>query len=123
MKVAHFCTFPHGGAATAAIRQHNGLRQAGVDSQFYYFIDEKDQPRGDDFTKVEFIPVQHKGPLASVSSFLAKRRRRRIHRLYDEHLDQRDSTLETYAMAEQPNPSVLDWSSIDADIVLSLIHI
>jgi len=116
MKVAHFCTFPHGGA-TAAIRQHNGLRQAGVDSQFYYFIDEKDQPRGDDFTKVEFIPVQHKGPLASVSSFLAKRRRRRIHRLYDEHLDQRDSTLETYAMAEQPDPSVLDWSSIDADIV------
>ena len=117
MKVAHFCTFPHGGAATAAIRQHNGLRQAGVDSQFYYFIDEKNQPRGEDFTKVEFVPAGHKGLLAPASSFLAKRRQRRIYRLYDEHLDQRDSTLETYAMAEQPNPSVLDWGSIDADIV------
>ena len=117
MKVAHFCTFPHGGAATAAIRQHNGLRQAGIDSQFYYFIDEKEQLRSDDFSKIEFISVQHQGPLASVNSFFAKRRRRRIHRLYDEHLDQRDPMLETYAMAEQPNPSVLDWTSIDADIV------
>ena len=117
MKVAHFCTFPHGGAATAAIRQHNGLRQAGIDSRFYYFIDEKEQLRSDDFSKIEFISVQHQGPLASVNSFFAKRRRRRIHRLYDEHLDQRDPMLETYAMAEQPNPSVLDWTSIDADIV------
>ena len=117
MKVAHFCTFPHGGAATAAIRQHNGLRQAGIDSQLYYFIDEKEQLRSDDFSKIEFISVQHQGPLASVNSFFSKRRRRRIHRLYDEHLDQRDPMLETYAMAEQPNPSVLDWTSIDADIV------
>ena len=117
MKVAHFCTFPHGGAATAAIRQHNGLQQAGVDSRFYYFIDEKNQSFGDDFTKIEFTPAQHEGPLAAVTSFLAKRRRRRIHRLYDKHLDNRDLSLETFAMAEQPAPSILDWASIDADIV------
>ena len=117
MKVAHFCTFPHGGAATAAIRQHRGLQQAGVDSQFYYFIDEKDQPRGDDFSKIEFTPAVHEGPLAAVNSYFAKRRRKRIHRLYDEHLTQRDSSLETYAMAEQPEPGILDWAAIDADIV------
>ena len=117
MKVAHFCTFPHGGAATAAIRQHNGLRQAGVDSRFYYFRDEKNQTLGSDFSKIEFSPVRNEGPLASVNSFLAKRRRRRIHRLYDEHLESRDEQLETFAMAELPDPTVLDWSSIDADIV------
>ena len=70
MKVAHFCTFPHGGAATAAIRQHKGLRQAGVDSRFYYFRDEKDQTLDNDFSKVEFFPPRNIGPLAAVNSFL-----------------------------------------------------
>ena len=117
MKVAHFCTFPHGGAATAAIRQHNGLKQAGVESRFYYFRDEKNQTLGDDFSKIEFSPARNEGPLAAVKTFLAKRRRRRIHRLYNDHLESRDQQLETFAMAELPDPTVLDWNSIDADIV------
>ena len=117
MKVAHFCTFPHGGAATAAIRQHVGLRAAGVDSRFYYFRDEKKQTLDSDFLKVEFSPPVNDGPFAAVHSFLAKRRRRRIHRLYDEHLEGRDPQLETFAMAELPDPTTLDWDSIDVDIV------
>jgi len=117
MKVAHFCTFPHGGAATAAIRQHSGLRQAGIDSHFYYFRDEKNRLLGGDFSKVDFAPVQPSGPLAAVNKFLTKRRQRRIYRLYDEHLESRDETLETFAMAELPVPTALDWNSIDADIV------
>ena len=117
MKVAHFCTFPHGGAATAAIRQHSGLRQAGIDSHFYYFRDEKNRLLGGDFSKVEFSPVQPSGPLAAVNKFLTKRRQRRIYRLFDEHLESRDETLETFAMAELPVPTALDWNSIDADIV------
>ena len=117
LNVAHFCTFPHGGAATAAIRQHNGLRQAGIDSQFYYFRDEKNQSLDGDFSKVEFSPARNNGPLAAVNSFFAKRRRRRIHRLYDEHLRNRNSQLETFAMAELHDSTVLDWASIDADIV------
>jgi len=117
IKVGHFCTFPHGGAATAAIRQHNGLRQAGVDSRFYYFRDEKNQTLDNDFSKFEFSLVRNKGPLAGINSFFAKRRRRRICRLYDEHLEARDQQLETFAMAELPEPTIFDWDSIDVDII------
>jgi glycosyltransferase involved in cell wall biosynthesis len=117
MKVAHFCTFPHGGAAAAAKRQHHGLLAAGVDSRFYYFRNEQDVPLDETFEQVEFPANRYEPPFGFVQKYFAKRRQRRIYRQFDEHLASRTSEGETYAMSELAEPTVLDWRKIDADVV------
>lgn len=117
MKVAHFCTFPHGGAAAAAKRQHRGLLEAGVDSRFFYFRNESNVGLDETFEQVQFKANRYEPPFGFLQKFLAKRRQRRVYRQFDQHLANRDPAGETYAMAELAEPTVLDWQKIDADVV------
>lgn len=117
MKVAHFCTFPHGGAAAAAKRQHRGLLAEGVESRFYYFRNEQNVALDETFEQVEFLANRYEPPFGFIQKFFAKRRQRRIYRQFDEHLASQKPGGETFAMSELAEPTFLDWQKIDADVV------
>ena len=53
ISVSHFNTFPYGGAATASLRNHAGLVQQGVDSQYFWFRDERGGSHGDNVRQIE----------------------------------------------------------------------
>jgi glycosyltransferase involved in cell wall biosynthesis len=117
MKVAHFCTFPHGGAAAAAKRQHRGLLESGIESRFYFFRNDKNVALDTTFEKIVFKANHYAPPFGFVRKYLDRRRQRRVYRLYNQHLEPKSELDETFAMAELPEPTVLDWSKIDADVV------
>jgi glycosyltransferase involved in cell wall biosynthesis len=119
VKVNHFNTYPHGGAANAAMRIHQGLVDSQVDSTFFYRLNEKETP-----TDPRVLPVQFTEPgfrptiLKPLIRKLEKRRRRKIHQLYDTHLANRDgSEHEVFSMARLPVPTRLDWTQHNCDII------
>lgn len=125
MKVAHFNTFLTGGAATAAQRIHeglNGLENSNVSSDFYYRQLEGDPavPASLATRNVKPMPLKP-NRLSRFQTPLAYRKyKQRKHRIYDQyntHLANRSAEDETFAMAELPEPTQLNWSAIDADIV------
>ncbi len=122
MRIAHFNTFPHGGAATAAMRIHAGLkgfRSSVVSSQFWYRSNEREPIADPRFRPIEFVPPAD-GPVHRAHSFFSHRatrqRQKQIYRLFDAHLANRPREMETFAMAELPESTVLNWPEIDADI-------
>lgn len=116
-RVAHFCTFPHGGAATAAKRLHQGLRSQGVASHFYYHRNQQAVALDDSFSQVEFSPKQHGRLTGAFTRRLDKRRQRRIYQLFNQDLAVRPEHAETFSMAELPEATSLDWAAIDADVI------
>ena len=123
MNVAHFCTFPHGGAANAAIGQHLGLRDAGINSQFYYYrnqqadsISEIELDPAAGFQQLEFAETGA-GLFPPLARRFHKSRQRKIYELYNKHLAVRPPQTETYSMAELPEPTELEWDRVDADVV------
>lgn len=116
MKVAQFNTFPYGGAANAAMRIHRGLQQNKIDSRFYYHRDTKDTVIDSSFQQIEFSPPRYGVFSGAVQKRIDRRREKEVYRLYNDHVAMRPESMETFSMARLPEPTFLDWKSIDADI-------
>lgn len=117
MKVAQFNTFPYGGAATAATRLHQQLGQRGVESRFFYHRNEKGSlPAADGFEQIEFPVSNYRGFSGAVQRRKDKRRQREVYRQYNEHIALRPPNQETFSMAQLPQSTPLDWSTIAADV-------
>ncbi len=116
MKIAQFNTFPYGGAATAAKRLHEQLLQRKVESNFYYRLNDKQIQLDDSFRCVEFRKPRS-GVWGAIDKRLNRQREKTIHRLYDGHIAGRPDGLETFSMADLPEPTALDWAGINADVV------
>jgi len=105
MHVQHYTTFPYGGAGSAARRLHESLVAAGIDSHLVYApLADPEKCQGlVRSTPARFAESQPaKGLRARWSERQLKRRRRRIHRLFDTHLANRnpDGVLEGFSMAQ-----------------------
>ncbi|MEL7496635.1 MAG: glycosyltransferase [Planctomycetota bacterium] len=116
-RIAHFCTFPHGGAAAAAKRHHHSLLDAHVDSHFYFHRNQKNVAVDETYSQVQFDSVRHGWLTGAVTRRLEKRRQRRIYDLFNRFLAVRPESAETFSMAELPEPTPLNWQQVDADIV------
>ncbi len=117
MKVSHFNTFPYGGAATAATRLHSQLRQLGIESEFCFHRNERQVVTDSTFRRIEFAPPQF-GPLRGpLKRRQHRRRQKEIYRQFNEHLATRPPEVETFSMADLPNPTGLDWAQFNSDIV------
>ncbi len=115
MIVNHYNTFPHGGAATAAKRIHRELKRVGVDSRFYYRMNESATALDRSFHRLEFS--EGRGLWQAISKRLRKSTQRKIHQQYDHHIAGRVHEGEVFSMAELPEPTRLDWSAQFADVV------
>ena len=126
--VRHLSTFPHGGAAMAALRLHTGLKRYEVNSQFFYHLDNEADTSTDqeDFRTLTFDKRGHlrssDGKKLDWLSFrLARLKEKRIHRLFHRHLTNRPEGFETYAMARLPYPT--PFSQIDQWQVNDIVHL
>lgn len=98
MIVNHFNTFPYGGAATAALRLHAEYLNRGLDSRFLYCKRDREP---DSTAPVSRIQWSTRRRLSDpFQQLFEKRRVRRIYRMFDQHLAQRDPHLELFSMAE-----------------------
>ncbi len=114
MIIDHFCTFPHGGAGTAARRLHERLRDTGIDSRFNYWKDQTSQDLGQDYRRIEFVELKSVNPL---SRKLEKRRRRQICDRYDKHLATRPDNFELFTIPWTLERTKLKFSRELTDIV------
>ena len=120
MKVNHFNTYPHGGAANAALRIHNGLLQQGVNSNFLYRINDKPELDLQQARQIEFenTPAKPSKLFGPIQKKLDKRRRKQIHRLYDIHLaDRQQNVHEVFSMARLPDTTRFDWNENSSNLV------
>ena len=99
MMISHFNTFPYGGAATAALRLHQEYLNQGHHSQFFYSKQDREPDSSAPISRVQW-DAKRPSIREHFNSFFEKRRVRRIHRMYDEHLADRDPNLELFSMAE-----------------------
>lgn len=117
MRVGHFNTYPHGGAFIAAARFHEELLAQGQDSQFYYRHALRPAPNDETYQLLDYAgPTrwQKLNPWHAETDFL---RRRRIHDLFDLHLSGRTVPSENFTMAEQTEPTRLNWAELELDVV------
>ncbi len=101
MQVLHFSTFPYGGAAVAARRLHEELLKHGCDSRFIYSLNDRGPCLIPAAAQIDHAPSQTRRWPNFLAGWWQRRRSRRICRDYDRHLAARDSSLETFSMAEQ----------------------
>jgi len=117
LTVSHFNTFPYGGAATASLRTHAKLLQQGVDSRYYWFRDERGGANAPHVNQISLIPPKS----SFLKSLFGKRKQRqqqkKIFRLFDTHLQERDPNLETFSMARLPEPGALPAHAASVDVV------
>ncbi len=116
MKIDHYNTYPHGGAATAATRLHGELTRRGVSSRLFYRYDHQSLAWGPAVQSIDFS-VSEGTASNPFQNLFAKRRRRRIHGLYDRHLAVRDPAMEVFSMAELPEPTRLPRDQRRPDIM------
>jgi hypothetical protein len=116
-RIAHFNTYPHGGAAVAAIRLNRELNRMGDDSTLYWSHSNREIPENHSVRK---MPVRE-NERASIGSFLTKplrkMRRNSLQLAWENEVEPRDSSLEVFSLAEQFKPVAPDWNRIHADIV------
>ena len=126
MKINHYNTYPYGGAANAAKRIHNGIVNQGIDSAFYYHIDDRNSSETTNdpnlvqlrYRKPELNKKNRFNLWSPLRKRIEKRRTREIHRLYDFHIRPRSSNEhEVYSMARLPQKTSLDWAQQQSDIV------
>ncbi len=117
MRVSHFNTFPYGGAATAAKRMHRQLLDVGVDSEFCFHRNDKGVETDSTYKQINFDEPKFGVLTGSVQRRLHKRRQKKIYQLHNDHLALRPPGVETFSMAELPNPTKLNWSNINSDVV------
>ena len=116
MKIAQFNTFPYGGAANAAMRIHRGLQQNHIDSRFYYHRNTKSPVADPSFHQIEFSPPKYGVLSGAIQKRIDRKREKEVYQLYNDHIAMRPPGQETFSMAQLPEPTILDWKSLDADI-------
>ncbi len=117
LSVSHFNTFPYGGAATAALRTHAELLQQNVDSRYYWFRDQRNGTHGPAVERVELTPPEKTFLQALLGKKKQRAQQKVIYRLFDTHLQNRESTLETFSMARLPTPGALPAGATNVDVV------
>ena len=117
LTVSHFNTFPYGGAATAALRTHAKLIQQGVESQYYWFRDDRKGSHGPHVNQVKLESPK----TTFLKSLFGKKKRRQqqkeIYRLFNTHLQDRDPASETFSMARLPEPGAIPAHASNVDVV------
>ncbi len=101
----------------AAKRMHRQLIDVGVDSEFCFHRNDKGVETDSTFKQIGFEEPKFGVLTGSVQRRLHKRRQRKIYQLHNDHLALRPPGAETFSMAELPNPTKLDWSNIDSDVM------
>ena len=96
MIVNQINTFPYGGAAAAANRIHCRLLEKGIDSRFLYEKTDREVV----VPNAQRIRWANQKSKNVVGRLLERRRVKRIHRMYDQHLANRDRNLELFSMCE-----------------------
>ena len=121
MKVSHFNTFPHGGAAVAARRISRQLQRVGVDSRFYYHRWDQDTPptkgKTEALEKAQVLENIPRNSLPLLAKRREKKRLRGIWKQHNEHIAFRPSDAETFSMAQLPEQSRLNWPRINSAVV------
>ena len=117
MKVAQFCTFPYGGAATAVKRLHNRLIEQKVQSQFYFNRNLKSEISDPSFQKVKFSEPRYGIFSRRFQRRIEEKRQKKVYRQYVDHIALRPQNLETFSAAQLSNLSALNWQAIDCDVV------
>ena len=121
MIINHFSTYPYGGAATAADRIHQGIRERGLDggdvnSRFFYSINDREPPADLSFVKLNAGPSVSKSIWQPFRKRANRRRLNKIYRLYDTHIAGRPEGLEVFSMPEQPDETAFDWNRLGGDV-------
>lgn len=115
MQICQFNTFPYGGAAYAARRLHDSLRDDGVDSRFYYWknngLELDESYRELTFEKVEGLKL-----FAPLVRQQKKIRQRKIKKRYDKHIRPRSKDMEVFSGAQLLEETRLDWDQYGGDI-------
>ncbi len=116
-RIAHFNTYPHGGAATAALRLHRQLRADGNDSLVYWSHCDHAEPVEPGLNRLPLVSSTRGGLGAALTRPLVRQRQRTISSSWDSQIARRDQSAEVFSMAEQYEPLVPDWRLINADVV------
>ena len=116
MIVNHFNTFPYGGAATAALRLHAQYLNLGIDSRFNFSQQDREPDSSAPVTQIQWKKPDVSFRNRFVKPF-EKRRIRKIHRMYDTHLAQRDPNLELFSMAQQVERNRLNSQEFASGVV------
>lgn len=117
MKVSHFSTFPYGGAAAAGLRTHRQLQKTGVDSQFFFHRNDRDEKFESSVRQADLAEPKQGLFQRLTRGRQKKQRNKSIYQLYDQHLATRDPQAETFSMARLPEESFLSPASVDADVI------
>jgi glycosyltransferase involved in cell wall biosynthesis len=112
MRVCHFSTYTHGGAAFAARRLHEGLLTCGIDSRF---VHGEDRSLIDDPTFQKLVTKQpSKHPLMVHYRRWVTRRARTDYR---KHLVDRPPEFEGFSAARLFERTPFDFQQLDTDLV------
>jgi len=117
MRIGHFNTYPHGGAFIAAARFHEELLDQGLESSFFFRHSQRPAPSHPSYQELAFSGPsrwQKMNPWHKESEHL---RRRRVHDLFDLHLSARPVPGDNFTMAEQAEPTRLNWSDLNLNVV------
>ncbi len=116
-RIAHFNTYPHGGAAVAARRLSSELNRLGDQSTLYWSHSNREMASQSGLCE---IPIDRRKKSA-ILNLLTKpfriMRRRSIQLAWQNEVEPRDRSLEVFSLAEQFKPEIPDWSQIRADVV------
>ncbi len=117
MRVAHFNTYPHGGAAVAARRFCEQQIREGEDATFYWSETNRPPPVAPLFQKMPIIESPGSPIARMVGRSLDRRRRYAIKQAWDNQVAMRPRGSEVFSLAEQYRPVRLDWKQVRADLV------
>lgn len=116
-RVAHFNTYPHGGASVAARRMCESQLARGLNAKLYWSETEQGEPEDPLFQRLPVIPAAAGGLLGWLQRPARRMRRRAVRQAWDSQVAPRDPSLETFSIAEQYHPKAPDWSRIGSDLV------
>lgn len=110
-------TYSHGGAAFAARRLHEGLRDLGASSQFWYGPDESNQSADESYQALPIQAVNTEGLLGSLRLNVQRMKLKRARRDWREHLSNRPDGFEVFSAARQFGESHFDSSVLNCDVL------
>jgi glycosyltransferase involved in cell wall biosynthesis len=117
IQVSHMSTYSHGGAAFAARRLHEGLRDLGTASQFWYGPDKSNESADESYRALPIQAVKTEGWLGPLRLNVQRMRLKRARRDWREHLSDRPDGFEVFSAARQFGESHFDASILNCDIL------
>ena len=110
-------TYSHGGAAFAARRLHEGLRDLGATSQFWYGPDKSNESSDESYQALPIQPVNTEGLMGSLRLHVQRMKLKRARRDWREHLSNRPDGFEVFSAARQFGESHFDSSVLNCDVL------